>query len=75
MGSTQFSLFLISQIHNKECRNRYYGLGSKGAKAVAVALCSNDDIVQLDLADNGIGPMGAKYIAQVSLHYVLNPNL
>ena len=60
------NVYQIRQIHSKECRNRYYGLGAEGAKAVAVALCGNEDIVQLDLTDNGIGPMGAKYIAQVN---------
>ena len=32
---------------------------------MAVALACNEDIVKLDLTDNGMGSMGAKYIAQV----------
>jgi hypothetical protein len=53
-------------LHQDVCSLPHYQLGPQGAKAISVPLFNNRDILVLDISDNGIGPLGAKYIAQVS---------
>jgi hypothetical protein len=52
-------------MQKQEIDLKHHGLGPKGAKAIAVALVSNTNVLQLNLSDNGLESDGGLAVASM----------